>query len=104
MQPILAGDVAHDGQGRVQMRPGARRPSRADHQWDVVLPRRLDNLSQVTSRRCGRRRHLAGTEIVWANIDRPHVAADNVGLSRQPGLERRGRHAVAKLAGGAEHA
>jgi hypothetical protein len=45
MQPILAGNVAHDSQGRVEMRSGARRPSGTDHQRDIVLPRRPDNLA-----------------------------------------------------------
>jgi hypothetical protein len=104
MQLILAGNVAHHGQRRVDMRSRAGRPGGADHQRDVVLPRRQDHLAQVTPRRCRRRRHPAGAEIVRADIDRAHVAADHVGLSRQPGLERRRRHAVAELARGTEHA
>ena len=51
------------------------------------VARRQQHLAQVAARGLRRGRHLAFAEIGRADIDRAHVATDQVRLAREPGVE-----------------
>ena len=102
MQPLGPRDVANDRQRRLQMRRGARRTGGADHQRHIDRPRAQQYLAQIAPCCRRRRRHLALAEIGRADIDRAHVAADQIRLARKPGIECRRRDAIAKLPRSAE--
>ena len=97
MQALGTRDIADDGKRRLQMRFGTRGPGRTDNQRHVDRTRAQQRLPQIASRcrRCSR--HLAFAEIGGTDIDRAHVAADQIRLAREAGIECRSGNAVAKL-------
>ena len=97
VQSLRTRDFADDGECRVQMRRRARGASRADHQRHINRTRTEQHLAQVAPRRRWCRRHLAFAEIGGPDIDRAHVAADQVRLARQTCIEGRSGNAVAEL-------
>ena len=97
MQPLGARDLADDRERRLQMRRRARRTGGTDHQRHVDRARAQQHLAQIAPRRGRRGRHLALAEIGRPDIDRAHVAADQVRLACQAGIERRRRNAIAEL-------
>ena len=97
-RPVGAGDVAHHRQRGVQMRAGAGRSGGADDQRHVQRTGGEQHAAQVAAGSLGRRRHLALAQIGRTDVDRAHVAADQVGLALHAGVEGGGGDAVAELA------
>jgi len=102
MPPLDAGDVAQHPQCRVQMGRGAGRTGGSDDQRDIQLPGGKQDAPQVAAGRLGGGRHLALAQIGGSDVNRAHVAADEVRAALQAGAERCGRDAVAELAGRAQ--
>ena len=103
-QAIFPGDTPDHLQRRVQMGRGARRPGRSDDERYPGPEGSVQNPAQIADRALFRRGQSAGAQIIRTHVDGAHVASDDVGLARQPGLERRRRDAVAELARGRQHA
>jgi hypothetical protein len=103
-QPFTPGDVADHRQRRVQMGRGNSRSGRPDDQRDIQFPSGKQHAAEVAAGRFGGGRHLALAEVSGTNVDRSHVATDQVRSAVDASLERGRRNAVAELTGCAQQA
>jgi hypothetical protein len=102
-ETLFASYVAHDRQRLLEMWLGAGRSGGADDEGNFQLQGAEQHFAQVPPRGSGRGRELAAAKIVGTDVDRSHVATDQMRLPLKSRRKRRRRHAVSELPGGAKN-
>src|SRR5262249_59846861 len=101
--PLLASYLANDRQSLLEMRLGAGRSGGADDEGNFQLEGAEHYLAQVPPRGSQRGRELAAAKIIGTDVDRSHVATDQMRLPLKSPRNCPPRHPVSDLPRGAKN-